>query len=142
MNWLNLVLFRSSHRRCSVRKGVLRNFVKLTGRKHLCQGLLFNSYFYNLDQDPEPLTRTLDLGPGPGLWTLKPDPGPRPENLDREKPGPWKAWTLKNLDLGKPLPWKTWTLKNLDLEKYWKRLDMEKWLEEHILYNLLTLKIC
>ena len=27
--------YRSSHRRCSVRKGVLRNFVKFTG-KHLC----------------------------------------------------------------------------------------------------------
>ena len=33
--------YRSSHRRCSVRKGVLRNFVKLTG-KHLCQSLFFN----------------------------------------------------------------------------------------------------
>ena len=33
--------FRSSHRRCSVKKGVLRNFAKFTG-KHLCQGLLFN----------------------------------------------------------------------------------------------------
>ena len=28
-------------RRCSVRKGVLRNFAKLTG-KHLCQSLYFN----------------------------------------------------------------------------------------------------
>ena len=33
--------FRSSHWRCSVRKDVLRNFTKLTG-KHLCQGLFFN----------------------------------------------------------------------------------------------------
>ena len=32
---------RSSHQRCSVRKGVLRNFVKFTG-KHLCQNLFFN----------------------------------------------------------------------------------------------------
>ena len=32
---------RSSHRRCSVRKGVLRNFAKFIG-KHLCQGLFFN----------------------------------------------------------------------------------------------------
>ena len=32
---------RSSHRSCSVRKGVLRNFVKFTG-KHLCQNLFFN----------------------------------------------------------------------------------------------------
>ena len=32
---------RSSHRRCSVRKGVLKNFAKFTG-KHLCQSLFFN----------------------------------------------------------------------------------------------------
>ena len=32
---------RNSHRRCSVRKGVLRNFAKFTG-KHLCQSLFFN----------------------------------------------------------------------------------------------------
>ena len=34
-------LFRSSHQRCSVRKGALRNFAKFTG-KHLCQGLFLN----------------------------------------------------------------------------------------------------
>ena len=33
--------FRSSHRGFSVKKGVLRNFAKLTG-KHLCQSLFFN----------------------------------------------------------------------------------------------------
>ena len=32
------VLFRSSHRRCSIKKGVLRNFTKLT-RRHLCWSL-------------------------------------------------------------------------------------------------------
>ena len=32
---------RSSNHRCSVRKGVLRNFTKFTG-KHLCQSLFFN----------------------------------------------------------------------------------------------------
>ena len=32
---------RSSHRRCSMKKGVLRNFTKFTG-KHLCQSLFFN----------------------------------------------------------------------------------------------------
>ena len=32
---------RSGHRRCSVRKGVLRNFAKFTG-KRLCQNLFFN----------------------------------------------------------------------------------------------------
>ena len=32
---------RSSHPRCSVRKGVLRNFVKFT-RKHLCHSIFFN----------------------------------------------------------------------------------------------------
>ena len=31
----------SSHRRCSVKKGALRNFRKFTG-KHLCQSLFFN----------------------------------------------------------------------------------------------------
>ena len=31
-----------SHQRCSVRKGILRNFGKFTG-KHLCQGLIFNN---------------------------------------------------------------------------------------------------
>ena len=33
--------YRSSHRSCSVRKGVLKNFAKFTG-KHLCQSLFFN----------------------------------------------------------------------------------------------------
>ena len=32
---------RSSHQRCSVKKGVLRNLAKFTG-KHLCQSLFFN----------------------------------------------------------------------------------------------------
>ena len=32
--------YRSSYRRCSVRKGVLRNFAKFTG-KRLCQSLFF-----------------------------------------------------------------------------------------------------
>ena len=32
---------RSSHQRCSVKKGALRNFAKLTGR-HLRQNLFFN----------------------------------------------------------------------------------------------------
>ena len=31
----------SSHQRCSMKKGVLRNFAKFTG-KHLCQSLFFN----------------------------------------------------------------------------------------------------
>ena len=33
--------YRGSHQKCSVRKGVLRNFTKFTG-KHLCQSLFFN----------------------------------------------------------------------------------------------------
>ena len=37
----NHILDRSSHRRCFVRKGVLRNLAKFTG-KHLCQGLLMS----------------------------------------------------------------------------------------------------
>ena len=38
---VSLSSFRSSHWRCSVRKGVLRNFAKFTG-KLLCQSLFFN----------------------------------------------------------------------------------------------------
>ena len=37
----DIIQIRSSHQRCSVRIGVLRNFTKSTG-KHLCQSLLFN----------------------------------------------------------------------------------------------------
>ena len=37
----NHAMNRSSHRRCSLRKGVLRNFAKFTG-KHLCQSLFFH----------------------------------------------------------------------------------------------------
>ena len=33
--------YRSSHRRCSVKKGVLGNFAKFT-KKHLCQSLFFD----------------------------------------------------------------------------------------------------
>ena len=35
------LIYRSSWQRCSVRKGVLINFAKFTG-KHLCQSLFFN----------------------------------------------------------------------------------------------------
>ena len=35
------MIYRSSHWRCSVRKGVFRNFEKFAG-KHLCQSLFFN----------------------------------------------------------------------------------------------------
>ena len=61
--------------------------------------------------------------PAPSLWatsktwTQTLDPGTKP----------WKTWTLKNLDPEKPGHWKTF-----DLERHGKRLDMEKWLEEHI----------
>ena len=41
---------RSSHQRCSVRKGVLGNFTRFTG-KHLYQVLFFNKV-----ADPEPAT--------------------------------------------------------------------------------------
>ena len=38
-----LGIYRSSHRRYSVRKGVLKNFAKSTG-KHLRQSLFFNKF--------------------------------------------------------------------------------------------------
>ena len=43
------------------------------------------------------------------------------------KPGP-RPWTrtLKNLDPEKPGPWKTWTLKDLNYEKRGKQLDAKK----------------
>ena len=41
LNAFLLNSFKISHRRCSLRKGILRNFAKFTG-KHLCQGLLSN----------------------------------------------------------------------------------------------------
>ena len=40
-------------------------------------------------------------------------------------PGPWTR-TQKNLDPEKPGPRKTWTLKNLDPEKRGKQLDASK----------------
>ena len=38
---LGYYIFRSSHRRCSLKKGYLRNFAKFTG-KHMCQSLFFD----------------------------------------------------------------------------------------------------
>ena len=49
------VIFRSSLRRCSIRKGVLRNFAKFTG-KHLRQSHCF---------------KKRDSGPGVCLWILE-----------------------------------------------------------------------
>ena len=37
--------YRSSNRRCFVRKGVLRNFAKFTG-KHLCQSFFLTLFFF------------------------------------------------------------------------------------------------
>ena len=54
---------------------------KCTG-EHLCQSAI-QGYFHNLNPDPGPWTRTLKT------CTLK--------NLDPEKPGLRKTWTLKNL---------------------------------------------
>ena len=41
MKIIHAIIYRSSHRRCSVKKGVFKNFAKFTG-KHLCQSLFFN----------------------------------------------------------------------------------------------------
>ena len=40
------LLYKSSHHRYSLRKGVLRSFAKVTG-KHLCQSLFFNNVACN-----------------------------------------------------------------------------------------------
>ena len=95
------------------------------------------------------LWATSKTWPGPWTLTLDPDPGPRPrtqiwtQDVDPEKPGPWKTWNLKKPGLCKPGPWKTWTQKNLAL-KHWtlenldhkkrgKQLHVEKWLEYYII---------
>ena len=46
---LSIPKHRSSHRRCSIKIGVLKNFVKFTG-KHLCQSLYFNKVAGDLAQ--------------------------------------------------------------------------------------------
>ena len=38
---VKLIQFRSSHRRCSLKQGDIKNFARLTG-KHLCQSLFLN----------------------------------------------------------------------------------------------------
>ena len=40
-----LAISRSSHQRCSMKKGVLRNFTKFTG-KHLCRSLFFTEHLW------------------------------------------------------------------------------------------------
>ena len=58
---MQIISFRSSHWKCSVRKGVLRNSIKLTG-KHLCQSLFFTkvagrqSFFFNKVAAQRPAT--------------------------------------------------------------------------------------
>ena len=39
--WCGSTIPRSSHQKCSIKKGVFKNFVKFTGI-HLCQSLFFN----------------------------------------------------------------------------------------------------
>ena len=62
---------RSSHQRCSVKKGVLRNFAKFTG-KHLCQSL----FLINLQDAPATLLkkrlwrRCFPVHFAKFLWTL------------------------------------------------------------------------
>ena len=46
---IHLLKDRSSHQRCSIQKGALRNFTKFTG-KHLCQSLFFNKVAGLLEQ--------------------------------------------------------------------------------------------
>ena len=43
---LNANIFRSSHQRCSIKTGVLKNIAKFTA-KHICQSLFFNKIASN-----------------------------------------------------------------------------------------------
>ena len=49
-NALCLQIIRSSHRRCSLRKGIFRTFAKFTIRQ-LCQGLFFKSQVFSFLQN-------------------------------------------------------------------------------------------
>ena len=62
------VTVRGSHRRCSIRKGVLKNFTKFSG-KHLCQSFFFNKVASLMAR--RPLT-VLEWNPSTGfsLWIL------------------------------------------------------------------------
>ena len=63
---LALVFSKSSHRRCSVRKGVLRNLAKFTG-KQLCHSLFFNKGTgWGLQ-----LYEKRDSATGVSLWVLR-----------------------------------------------------------------------
>ena len=71
-------MFRSNNQRCSVRKGVLRNFTKFTG-KHLCQRLFFNKVAglspttlvkKRLWPQAYNFVKKRDSGTGAFLWTL------------------------------------------------------------------------
>ena len=62
---IHLWWVKSSHRRCSVRKGVLRNFAKFTG-KHLCQSLFFHEVADQAKCFTEHLRRLLLVG----VWFL------------------------------------------------------------------------
>ena len=57
---------RSSHRGCSVRKGVLRNFAKFTG-KHLCQSL----FLIKMQDWDLQLYLKRDSGLGVFLWNFR-----------------------------------------------------------------------
>ena len=41
LSFIVLLTYRSSHQKCSMKEGILRNFTKFTG-KHLCQSLFLN----------------------------------------------------------------------------------------------------
>ena len=61
--WKRWSIFRSSHPSCFMKKGVLGNFTKFTG-KHLCQSLFFNKVA-GLQ-----LYWKIDSGTGVLLWIL------------------------------------------------------------------------
>ena len=53
---VNFIINRTSHQRCSIRKAVLENFAKFTG-KHRCQSLSFNKVA-GLRSQPATLLKT------------------------------------------------------------------------------------
>ena len=72
--------YRNSHRRCSVTKGVLRNFAKFSG-KHLCHSLFFDKVAglgipEKLDPGPQALGWDPKVGPWGGFLGWDPRVGP------------------------------------------------------------------
>ena len=65
-----IVFYRSSHQKCSMKKGALINFTKFTG-KHLCQGVFFLTKLQAWEGCNVIKKETLAQHSGAFLWILR-----------------------------------------------------------------------